>query len=74
MIVPGLCRKLSAERSGIESENDSIPALLLQKPHARSKTNEHTKHMDSRLNLWKDGDPASLLDEGQTIQGQLARE
>ena len=51
-----------------------LPALLLQKPHARSKTNEHTKHMDSRLNLWKDGDPASLLDEGQTIQSQLARE
>ena len=45
-----------------------LPALLLQKPHARSRTKEHTKHLERRLNLWKEGDLASLLDEGQTIQ------
>ena len=51
-----------------------LPALLLQKPHARSRTKEHTKHLERRLNLWKDGDLASLLDEGQTIQSSLTRE
>ena len=51
-----------------------LPALLLQKPHARSRTKEHTKHLKRRLNLWKDGDLVSLLDEGQTIQSRLARE
>ena len=51
-----------------------LPALLLQKPHARSRTKEHTKHLERRLNLWKDGDLVSLLDEGQAIQSRLARE
>ena len=36
-----------------------LPALLLQKPHARSRTKEHTKHLERRLNLWKDGDLVS---------------
>ena len=51
-----------------------LPALLLQKPHARSRTKEHTKHLERCLNLWKDGDLVSLLDEGQAIQSRLARE
>ena len=41
-----------------------LPALLLQKPHARLRTKEHTKHLEHRLNLWKDRDLVSLLDEG----------
>ena len=51
-----------------------MPALLLQKPHLRSRTKEHAKHLERRLATWKVGDLDSLLDEGQTIQSRLARE
>ena len=48
-----------------------MPALLLQKPHSRSKTKEHVKHLERRLQLWKDGNLNSLLDEGRAIQSQF---
>jgi hypothetical protein len=32
-----------------------LPGLLLQKPNAKSKAKEHTKALDERLKLWKDG-------------------
>ena len=48
-----------------------LPALLLQKPHSRSRTKEHVKHL---LSLWKGGNLDSLLEEGQTIQNRLSRE
>ena len=52
-----------------------MPALLFQKPHSRSRTKEHVKHLERRLNLWKDGNIDSfILDEGQTIQSRLSRE
>ena len=51
-----------------------MPALLLQKPHSRSKTKEHVKHLERRLQLWKDGNLNSLLDEGSAIQSQFDRE
>ena len=50
-----------------------MPALLLQKPHSRSKTKEHVKHLERRLQLWKDGNLNSLLDEGSAIQSQFDR-
>ena len=51
-----------------------LPALLLQKPHPRSRTKEHVKHLERHLCLWKDGNLESLLDEGQTIQSRLAKD
>ena len=55
-----------------------LPALLLQKPHLRSRTKEHVKehvkHLERCLGLWKDGNLDSLLDEGQAIQSRLTRE
>ena len=51
-----------------------LPALLLQKPHSRSRTKEHVKHLERRLSLWKGGNLDSLLEEGQTIQSRLSRE
>ena len=51
-----------------------LPALLLQKPHSRSRTKEHVKHLERRIGLWKDGNLDSLLDEGKTIQSRLSRE
>ncbi len=51
-----------------------LPALILQKPHSRSRTKEHSKHIERRLGLWKEGNLDSLMDEGQTIQTRLTRE
>ena len=38
-----------------------LPALLLQKPHAKSKAKEHSTHLEHRLNLWEKGDINSLV-------------
>ena len=51
-----------------------MPALLLQKPHLKSRTKEHAKHLERRLATWKVGYLDSLLDEEQTFQSRLARE
>ena len=45
--------------------------LLLQKPHARSKTKDHIKCLERRLAVWKAGDIEALLHEGRTIQGRF---
>ena len=42
--------------------------LLLQKPHAKSKTKEHDQALERRLHAWGNGDIAGLLREGRTIQ------
>ena len=46
-------------------------ALLLQKPHSKSKAADHTKHLERRLLWWIEGNLESLMDEGHTIQGQF---
>ena len=51
-----------------------MPALLLQKPHPRSKAKEHTLHLERRLRLWAEGDLGGLLKEGCTIQHQFTRQ
>ena len=50
-----------------------MPALLLQKPHPRSKAKEHVLHLERRLLLWESGKLEELMDEGRTIQRQLNR-
>ena len=49
----------------------TMPALLLQKPHAKSKTREHITCLSRRLELWGKGDIKELLREGRVIQRQL---
>ena len=51
-----------------------LPALLLQKPHTRSKTKEHVKHLERCSSLWKEDNLDSLLEEGQTIQSRFTKE
>ena len=51
-----------------------LPALLLQKPHSRSRTKDHAKHLERRLGLWKEGSLDNLLEEGRTIQLRLTKE
>ena len=48
-----------------------LPILLLQKPHARSKTKDHVACLQRRLTLWKAGNIDALLREGHTIQSQF---
>ena len=48
-----------------------MPALLLQKPHARSKAKDHALYLDHRMRQWMDGDIESLMKEACTIQRQL---
>ena len=45
--------------------------LLLQKPSQKSKSKDHVAHLKRRLNLWKQGDIASLVQEGRCIQRYL---
>ena len=48
-----------------------MPNLLLQKPHAKSKSSEHLKALKRRIALWKAGDLNELLFECETIQKRL---
>ena len=45
-----------------------MPILMLQKPHARSKSWEHMKCLERSLIDWKEGNIDTLLHEGHTIQ------
>ena len=49
----------------------TMPALLLQKPHAKSKSKDHTVCLKRRLELWKLGKIEELISEGRTIQTLL---
>ena len=51
-----------------------MPALMLQKPHSRSKAKEPAKHLERRLQLWVKGEIESLVNEGRTIQHQFAQD
>ena len=48
-----------------------FPALMLQKPHADSKVQEHIASLQRRLSLWEKGKIAELLKEGRAIQRSL---
>ena len=49
----------------------TLPALMLQKPHAKSKVQEHIACLQRRLSLWEKGEIAELLKEGRAIQKAL---
>ena len=38
-----------------------VPALLLQKPHPKSKVKDHINHLERHLQLWKEGDLEKLM-------------
>ena len=49
----------------------TMPALLLQKPHLKSKSHDHISCLNRRLALWEIGNIAELLKEGKLIQSHL---
>ena len=48
-----------------------LPALLLQRPHPRSKPKDHNRCLGDRLAKWLRGDIDSLLHECLSIQNRL---
>ena len=50
-----------------------LPSLLLQRPHVKSKPKDHIDCLQRRLQLWKDGDIISLLEEGRALQYLLEK-
>ena len=48
-----------------------MQVLLLQQPHASSKSRDHVQHLPRRLDLWKNGDVQALIREGSTIQKRI---
>ena len=51
-----------------------MPALLLQKPHPKSKAKDHVLHLERRLQQWSEGNLEGLMKEGFTIQHQFSRQ
>ena len=45
-----------------------LPTLILQKPSAKSKAKDHMKAVERRLQMWRDGEIDSLLEEVRFIQ------
>lgn len=64
-----------AERSALEPISLKaamlMPALLLQKPSLTSKSKDHTRYLDRRLQAWKEGDFEGLVREARVIQKHL---
>ena len=50
-----------------------LPILLLQKPSRISKTKDHVKCLERRLQHWLNGDLEELTREGRTIQQRLPK-
>ena len=48
-----------------------MPSLLLQKPSQKSKSREHLKALERRMDLWMSGEIRHSLHEGETIQKDL---
>jgi len=48
-----------------------MPALLMQKPFAKSKSRDHVAALKRRLEMWQSGDIIALLREGITIQKRM---
>ena len=79
MFVTELTRLFTVYADGTPMENTALtatmtmPALLLQKPHTRSRSAEHVSRLKERLDLWAEGDIESLLQEGRSIQARLPK-
>ena len=48
-----------------------LPNLMLQKPSAKSKSKDHSEALESRLQLWSEGNIMDILRECTTIQTKL---
>lgn len=49
-----------------------MQSLLLQKPHAKSKSKDHVSCVERRLSLWSAEKFKQLISEGKCIQSHLS--
>ena len=49
----------------------TLSSLMLQKPHAKSKTQDHISCLQHSLRFWEKGDVSNLLKEGRALQRLL---
>ena len=79
MFVKELVRLIRAYVEGSSMESFALsaamlmPILLLQKPHRKSKTKEHSTILLRRLDLWGKGKFDELMAESRQIQKCLSR-
>ena len=65
--VTELARLYQAYADGSDLETIAIkactvaPILLLQKPYRTSKSKDHVKHLQRRLDMWHNGEIESLI-------------
>ena len=50
-----------------------MPALLFQNPSKTSKSRDHVKALERRLDLWHKGKIRELLEEAETLQPCLPK-
>ena len=48
-----------------------MPSLLLQKPSQKSKSKDHLRASERRLELWESGEVMELLKESDTVQKNM---
>ena len=48
-----------------------MPSLLLQKPSQKSKSKDHLRALERRLELWESGEVMELLKESEKIQKNM---
>ena len=60
------------ETSALEAAMTAC-AVLLQKPHASSKSRDHVQALERRLRAWQEGDIDGLMRECRTIQLHLPK-
>ena len=48
-----------------------MPSLLLQKPSQKSKSKDHLRVLERRLELWESGEVMELLKESDTIHKNM---
>ena len=46
--------------------------LMLQKPSIRSKSKDHRRYLEKRLQMWKDGELEALMAEAEEVQRRLS--
>ena len=47
--------------------------LLLQKPSKNSKSKDHIRFLEKRMDMWKNGKLSKLISEGEAIQKHISQ-
>lgn len=76
--VTELARLFQAYADGSAMEDIALKAcmvmqvMLLQRPHKNSRSRDHVSALSRRLNMWLNGEIATLLQEGRCLQARIS--